>query len=69
MDHHLQFEPNQNDLDTTQIKWTGPKQLVLNQNDLTVQNYFGSIERQGNRLQNLFWILPNNFRMEFLILD
>ena len=69
MDHHLQFEPNQNDLDTTQIKWTGPKQLVLNQNDLTVQNYFGSIEGQGNRLQNLFWILPNNFRMEFLILD
>ena len=55
-------------LDPTKRKWTGPKLLVLNQNDLTIQNYFGPIEGQGKKLQKL-WILPNNFQMEFLILD
>ena len=38
-------QPEQSGPDQT--KWTGPKRLVLDQNDLTVQNYLEPIEGQG----------------------
>ena len=39
-------------MDPTKTNWTRPKQLVLDQNDLDIQNHFGPIEGQGISLQN-----------------
>ena len=42
----------QNDLDPIKMNWTHPKRLVLDQNDLEVQNNFGTIEGQGNSIKS-----------------